>query len=200
MKINDGSMDHSKKELPVVTFGVANDWREWLASNHSGTTGLWLRFFKKDSGKQTFSYSQALDEALCYGWIDGQAKRVDEESYMQKFTPRRKNSLWSKRNTEHIERLIREGRMKPAGLKEIEDAKADGRWAKAYNSPVNMELPDDFRDELAKDRKALAFFESLNKTNKYAIVWRLETAKKPETRKRRMDKILDMLSKGEKFH
>jgi uncharacterized protein YdeI (YjbR/CyaY-like superfamily) len=191
---------NTKQEMPIITFSDATAWRNWLLENHDKANGVWIQFFKKDSGKKTFSHPEALEDALCFGWIDGQAKSYDGESYLQKFTPRRKNSMWSKRNTEYVERLINEGRMQPAGLKEIEAAKADGRWAKAYDSPANMEVPDDFMKELAKDKQALEFFKSLSKTNKFAITWRLQTAKKPETRQRRMEKILDMLSKGEKFH
>ena len=188
------------KEYELITFGSADEWQNWLTANHAATPGVWLRFFKKDSGKQTFNYREALLIALCYGWIDGQAKKVDDDSYMQKFTPRRKGSIWSKRNTGYVEQLIEEGKMQAAGMQEIEAAKADGRWQQAYDSPGNMQIPDDFLQELSKDQHALKFFESLNKTNLYAIAWRLQTAKKPETRKRRMEKILDMLSKGEKLH
>ena len=128
------------------------------------------------------------------------ANKYDDLSYLQKFTPRRKRSIWSKRNIEHVERLISEGRMQPAGLRQIEAAKADGRWDQAYDSPANMEVPADFLEELSKDPAAKAFFDTLNKTNLYAIGWRLQTAKKPETRAKRMKAILEMLSKGEKFH
>ncbi len=189
-----------KNGLQIVFFGSADEWRHWLAQNHAVSNGVWIRFSKKGSGTPSPTHGEALDEALCYGWIDGQLKKGDEESYLQKFTPRRTRSIWSKRNIEHVARLQKAGRMKPAGLKEVEAAKIDGRWEKAYDSPANMEMPDDFLQELSKDKKAQAFFETLNKTNTYAIAWRLQTAKKPETREKRMKKILEMLSKGEKLH
>lgn len=190
----------SEKDLEIIPFKSPKEWKEWLSKNHSLEKGIWLRFFKKDSGIKTITFSQALDEALCYGWIDGQAKSYDEKSWIQKFTSRRKKSVWSKRNTEHIERLIKLGKMKPTGLKEVESAKADGRWEKAYDSPSKMIIPNDFLKELSKNKKAKAFFETLNKTNTFAIAWRLQTAKKSETREKRMKIILDMLSRGEKFH
>ncbi|MGH7884613.1 MAG: YdeI/OmpD-associated family protein [Thermodesulfobacteriota bacterium] len=190
----------TQKELPIIKFVSAEKWGKWLSENHAESTGIWLRFFKKDSGKKTVTYAEALDEALCYGWIDGQVKKYDSESWLQKFTPRRSKSIWSKRNKEHVARLTELKKMKLSGLKEIEAAKADGRWDQAYDSPKNMVIPEDFLKELSKNKKAKAFFETLNKTNTYSIAWRLQTAKKPETRKRRMEKILEMLSKGEKFH
>lgn len=187
-------------ELPILSFTTIDLWEEWLKKNHTGTTGIWIKFFKKNSGVQTVTYDQALDIALCYGWIDSQLKKYDEQSYLQKFTPRRTKSLWSKRNREHIERLIKENRMQPAGMKEVEAAKQDGRWDQAYDKPSEMQLPDDFLQALAKNKKAEAFFHTLSKANTYAIAWRLQTAKKPETRIRRMETILTMLAKGEKFH
>ena len=138
--------------------------------------------------------------ALCYGWIDGQKNSYDAESWIQKFTPRRPRSIWSKRNREHIARLEQSGKMKAAGIKQVEAAKADGRWEQAYDSPGNMVVPADFLIKLARNKKAEAFFKTLNKTNTYAIVWRLQTAKKPETRDKRMKEILEMLKKQEKFH
>lgn len=190
----------SKKELPVIAFKSQKEWERWLDRNHSKPDGVWVQFFKKDSGIKALVYAEALDGALCYGWIDGQSKSYDEKSWIQKFTQRRSRSIWSKRNRENIERLIKAGKMKPAGLKEVEAAKADGRWERAYESPGSMEVPADFKKKLSKYKKAKTFFETLNKTNKYAIAWRLETAKKPETRERRMKVILEMLKKGQKIH
>jgi uncharacterized protein YdeI (YjbR/CyaY-like superfamily) len=184
----------------IVAFSSAKDWEQWLAKNHAKSTGIWLRFFKKDSGVPSVSYDDALDAAICFGWIDGQLKKCDEESWLRKFTPRRPKSVWSKRNREHAERLIRTGKMQTAGLQEVEAAKQDGRWTAAYDSPSKMQLPDDFLQELAKDPRAKAFFETLNRANVYAIVWRLQTAKKPETRQRRLATILEMLAKGQKFY
>jgi uncharacterized protein YdeI (YjbR/CyaY-like superfamily) len=190
----------SKPEYSELFFETPAEWRTWLEKNHSDSKGVWLRFYKKGSGITSLKYAGALDEALCFGWIDGQSKSLDENCYLQKFTPRRAKSIWSKRNIEHISRLIEEGKMKPSGMKEAETAKTDGRWQQAYDSPSNMKIPEDFLSELSKDKKAFAFFEALNNANKYAIVWRLQTAKKPETRERRMKTILGMLSRGEKFH
>lgn len=190
----------TRSELPIIFFESQKKWRKWLSENSSDENGVWLKFYKKGTGIKSLNHNTALDEALCFGWIDGQAKKFDKESYLQKFTPRRKNSLWSKRNIQKVEQLIKEGRMHSAGLKEIEAAKADGRWDKAYDSPANMEIPKDFIKELSKNPKAYKFFLSLNKTNTYAIYWRIQTAKKTETRERRMKDIIQMLSEGKKFH
>ena len=189
-----------KLDLEIISFASAAEWEQWLEQNHSAAKGIWLQFNKKGSGVSSVYYDEALEVALCYGWIDGQLKKYDELSYIQRFTPRRPRSLWSKRNIEHISRLIKEGRMKPAGLKEAETAKADGRWQVAYDSQGAMTLPDDFRKELTKDKKAFAFYESLNKANQYAIAWRLQTAKRPETLEKRKQEILQMLAREEKFH
>jgi uncharacterized protein YdeI (YjbR/CyaY-like superfamily) len=189
-----------KKEYPIIAFENPQAFAQWLAEYHTDENGVWLRLFKKGSGVPTITHAGALVEPLCFGWIDGQVKNYDEKSWLHKFTPRRPRSMWSKRNREHVERLIEAGKMQAAGFKEIEAAKADGRWEKAYDSPSNMEVPDDFLQALAKNKKAQAFFETLNKTNTYAIAWRLQTAKRDETRERRMKAILDMLEKGEKFH
>lgn len=187
-------------EYPIITFKTINEWENWLAQHHAKAPGIWIQLFKKESGINSPPRSEILDIALCYGWIDGQAKSYDKKSWLQKFTPRRPRSIWSKRNTEHVERLIKQGKMKPAGYAEIEKAKADGRWEKAYDAPSTMTIPEDFLIALSKNKKAKDFFEKLNKTNMYAIVWRLQTAKKPETKIKRMNAILAMLSKGEKFH
>lgn len=189
-----------KPDLQVIPFATPADWEHWLAQNHAVSNGIWLQMYKKASGIASVVYSEALDVALCYGWIDGQLKSIDELSYMQRFTPRRPRSIWSKRNIEHIARLIAEGRMQPAGLKEADAAKADGRWAAAYDSPSNMALPDDFLADLARNPKASEFYESLSKGNQYAICWRLQTAKRPETKEKRKKEILEMLTRREKFH
>ncbi|MEO6508967.1 MAG: YdeI/OmpD-associated family protein [Patescibacteria group bacterium] len=190
----------SEVSLPIVAFDDILSWTRWLEKNHTNTSGIWIQFFKKTTKITSINHDEALDEALCYGWIDGQAKPYDEKSWLQKFTPRRKRSMWSKINRERVARLIQIGKMKEAGFKEVEKAKIDGRWDAAYDSPSNMTVPEDFLKELSKDKKAKDFFDSLNKTNTYAIVWRLQTAKKPETRERRMKIILEMLAKEEKFH
>jgi len=189
-----------KTELPIITFQSQKKWRDWLSKNYTSLNGAWLRLYKKNSGVKSINHNQALDEALCFGWIDGQAKSYDEQSYLQKFTPRRKGSIWSKRNTENIERLIKEKKMHQSGLTEVERAKADGRWTNAYDSPAYMQAPYDFLKELSKKPKVLAFFKTLNKTNSYSIAWRLQTAKKPETRQKRMKAILKMMEAGKKFH
>lgn len=187
-------------DLPIISFAAPSQWAEWLDANHAVSGGVWLRIFKKATGIASVNYAEALDEALCYGWIDGQKNKYDAESYLQRFTPRRPRSLWSKINTGHVERLIAAGKMKPAGIKEIEAAQRDGRWQRAYDSHKNMTVPEDFLKELEKDPQARAFFQTLNKTNLYAIVFRLQTAKKAETREKRVKQILEMLAKGEKFH
>lgn len=200
--------EHLARVLPVstttnaqiVSFESASEWAAWLEKNHASASGVWLRFFKKDSGQPTVSYAEALDGALCYGWIDGLKRSHDTVSWIQKFTPRRPKSVWSKINTGHVERLNKLGKMKPAGLAAVEAAKRDGRWQAAYDSPSKAAILEDFLKALSKSRKAKAFFETLNKTNLYSIAWRLQTARKPETRERRMKAILEMLAKGKKFH
>jgi len=184
----------------VLSFKTAKDWEAWLKTNHARSIGVWLRIPKKGSAKDPLTYAEALDVALCYGWIDGQKNGHDESSWLQKFTPRRPRSQWSKKNTEHAERLIRTRRMKPAGLAEIEAAKQDGRWKAAYDSARNATIPDDFLKVLKQNKKAETFFKTLNKTNLYSIAYRLQTAKTPATREKRMNAILEMLTKGEKFH
>lgn len=186
--------------LPVLEFKTANAFETWLKKNHDNSSGLWLKIFKKDSGKKTVTYAEALDVALCYGWIDGQKNAYDEHAWLQKFGPRGAKSIWSKINIGHVERLIKEDRMRPAGLSVVEKAKAEGAWAKAYDSPSQMTIPEDFLKELRKNKKAEATFMSLNKTNLFSIGFRLQTAKKQETREKRMKQIIEMLAKGEKFH
>jgi uncharacterized protein YdeI (YjbR/CyaY-like superfamily) len=186
--------------LPVISFDSSSVWHRWLRKYHATQKGVWIQLFKKASGKKTITYEQALEEALCWGWIDGQVKSLDAYSYIQKFTPRGPKSIWSKKNCERSERLIKEGRMKQPGLVAIEAAKKDGRWDRAYDSPSTMKMPEDFLKELSKYPQVKLFFETLNKTNKYAIGWRLQTATNPETRTRRMQVILDLLKEGKKIH
>ncbi len=185
---------------PIKSFSSPAVFERWLAKNYQLSNGIWIKFAKKASGVKSVYYADALDVALCYGWIDGQSKVFDETYYLQRFTPRRARSMWSKRNIEHVTRLTAEGRMTPAGQTEIDRAKADGRWEAAYDSPKNMTVPDDFMTAVKKHKKAYAFFQTLNKTNTYAISWRLQTAKKTETRAKRFEAMLDMLKNGEKFH
>jgi uncharacterized protein YdeI (YjbR/CyaY-like superfamily) len=184
----------------ILSFRSPAEFRKWLAANHDKSDGIWLRIFKKNSETASVTYAEALDEALCFGWIDGQKQKHDEESWVQKFTRRRAKSGWSRINTGHAERLIKAGRMKPPGQAEVDAAKKDGRWKAAYDSPSNSTFPDDFLAALSNDPKAKAFFYSLNKANRYAISYRLQTAKRPETRQKRMEMILGMLARGEAFH
>lgn len=186
--------------MTTLFFDTQRDFRSWLEKNHDTQTEVWVGFWKKASGKVGMNYDEALDEALCFGWIDGLVNKYDENSYMQRFTPRKPKSIWSKVNTQHIERLSKAGKMMPSGIAVVEAAKADGRWEKAYESPANMKVPADFLDTLKKHPKAEAFFLTLNKTNTFAIAFRLQNAKKEETRVRRMENIIQMLEKGEKFY
>lgn len=183
-----------KPDYEILPFKDSKQWRRWLEINHDTTDGVWIKIYKKATGIETIDHTGALDDALCYGWIDGQRKGNDEESFLQKFTPRRKASLWSKRNIEHIERLTAAGLMTPAGQDEVDRAKADGRWDRAYDAPSEMTIPEDFLEELKKYPRATKYFATLNKTNCFAIGWRLQTAKKEDTRKRRMGKIIEMLN------
>lgn len=189
-----------KKELPEISFSSQEAWREWLETNHAVSDGIWLKMYKKGSGVPSVVYAQALDEALCFGWIDGQLKAGDEYFYLQRFTPRRPRSTWSKRNISHVERLEKAGMMMPAGRKVIEDAKADGRWDNAYDSQSNMTVPEVLMKELSKNRQRLTYFESLNKINRYAIIWRIQSAKNDAIREKRLEVILDMLDREEKLH
>lgn len=187
-------------DYEIIEFKNQASFRDWLESNGQEANGAWLRIYKKASNVTTITYAEALDEALCYGWIDGLKKSYDEISYLQKFTPRRPKSVWSKRNIEHIERLTEAGLMTEAGLLEVEKAQADGRWAAAYDTFTSMKVPEFFLAELRKRPKAETFFNELNKTNRYAIAWRLQTAKTEATRLRRAEKIIAMLEAGQKLH
>ena len=186
--------------MAIMSFPSSLAFRDWLAKNHRQTDFICLRIYKKDSGVATVTYAEALDQALCFGWIDGLKKPYDKQSWLQRFTPRRPNSSWSKINTQHAERLIQSGAMAAAGLKEVNDAKKDGRWRTAYDSIRNARVPEDFLKALAKNKKAKAFFATLNKTNLYSIAYRLQTARKSATRDQRMQAILEKLARGEKFH
>jgi uncharacterized protein YdeI (YjbR/CyaY-like superfamily) len=188
-------------ELPELIVRDAAAWRTWLAGHHADPAGVWLVLAKKGTEKPTsLTYDQALEEALCHGWIDGQAGRRDEATYRQRFTPRRRRSGWSKRNTGIAERLIAEDRMRPAGHAEVERAKADGRWEAAYAGPASMEVPADLAEALAAEPKAQAMFEGLNSQNRYAILYRIATAKRAETRAHKIEQFVAMLSRGETVH
>jgi uncharacterized protein YdeI (YjbR/CyaY-like superfamily) len=186
--------------MPTISFGSARELRAWLVKNHDRTEGILLRFYKKDADIDTVSYAEALDQALCFGWIDGQKLPYDQKSWLQKFTPRRPKGKWSKNNTKHAERLIASGDMTAAGLKEINAAKNDGRWKAAYESFSAATIPDDLLKALARNKAARVFFKTLNKTNLYSIAYRLQTAKKPETRQKRLETIVEKLARGDKFH
>lgn len=186
-------------DLPILPFADGDAWETWLIAN-AASKGLWLKIAKKDSGIATVTYGQALDVALCHGWIDGQIRRFDGDYFLQRFTPRRPKGLWSKINIGKVERLIAEGRMRPGGQREIDAAKADGRWEAAYDSPRSMETPPELAAALAKNKKARTFFETLDKTNRYAVCWRVQTAKKPETKAKRVETLVAMLARGEKIH
>jgi len=185
-------------ELPELIVRDAAAWRAWLAKHHADPTGVWLVLAKKGTEKPTsLTYDQALEEALCHGWIDGQVRRRDETTYRQRFTPRRKRSPWSMRNVGHAERLLAEGRMHAAGIAEIERAKADGRWKAAYAGPREIEVPEDLAAALAANSSAQALFDRLTSQNRYAILYRVTTAVRPETRARRIEQYVDMLARGE---
>jgi uncharacterized protein YdeI (YjbR/CyaY-like superfamily) len=193
-------MPAAATETPTLAFASPKAWEAWLARNHAKSPGIWLRIFKKGSGQRSVTYAEALEGALCYGWIDSQKRPKDANSWLQRFGPRRPRGGWSRINTGHAARLMAAGRMKPAGLKEIEAAKQDGRWQRAYDSPSAITVPPDFLRELARNKKAQSFFEGLNRANVYAIAYRLQTATKPETREKRMRAILAMMARGESFH
>jgi uncharacterized protein YdeI (YjbR/CyaY-like superfamily) len=190
----------SRAMLRPRGFRSSEELRAWLAKEHTRATSLLLRIYKKDSGVVSVTYAEALDQALCFGWIDGQKLPLDAKSWVQKFTPRRSKSGWSKKNVAHVDRLIRLSQMTPAGLKEVEAARADGRWATAYDSPANATVPPEFVKELTRNIKAKQFFSTLNRANLYAIAYRLQTAKRPETRTKRIKLIIEMLARGEKFY
>jgi uncharacterized protein YdeI (YjbR/CyaY-like superfamily) len=171
-------------------------WETWLETNHTDPTGLWLKISKKGSAIASITYDEALDTALCFGWIDGQKKSHDVDHFLQRFTPRRKRSMWSQRNCAKVAVLVEAGRMRPAGQAEIDAAKADGRWEKAYSSSSLMEVPDDFQSALDRNKKAKTFFDGLGKTKRYAFLWRIATVKREETRRKKIDQFVELLSEG----
>ncbi|KXX81277.1 hypothetical protein MMYC01_203217 [Madurella mycetomatis] len=183
--------------LPIQLFENAIAWETWLETNYAQSTGLWLKISKKGSGIASVTYEEALDTALCFGWIDGQRKSHDAEHFLQRFTPRRKKSIWSKRNVDKVGELIAAGRMRDAGQLEIDAAKADGRWEKAYSSASVIQVPADFQAALDQNKKAKTFFEGLGKTKRYPFLWRIETAKRDDTRKKRIEQFVELLAKGQ---
>ena len=187
-------------DLPILPFASQKKWADWIAKQHDKSSGVWLKLAKKGSEISSVTYDEALEVALCYGWIDGQKKGYDDKYWLQKFTPRAAKSIWSKINTEKAEKLIKSGKMEPAGLKAIEAAKQDGRWDAAYESQKNISVPDDFQAALNKSPKAKVFFATLNSVNRYAILFRIHNAKKPETRAKRIQQFVVMLERGEKLY
>jgi uncharacterized protein YdeI (YjbR/CyaY-like superfamily) len=190
----------SKQALPIMAFSTPEAWERWLEEHHQKSRGLWLKLAKKDTGIDTVSYAAALDCALCYGWIDGQKDSLDAQFWLQKFTPRGPRSKWSKINRDKVTVLAEHGRMKPAGLARVAEAQADGRWDAAYESQKSATVPDDLERELKRDPRARTFFESLDSANRYAILYRLQDAKRPETRARRLSQFVQMLRDGKKLH
>jgi uncharacterized protein YdeI (YjbR/CyaY-like superfamily) len=188
------------QSLPRLAFRDQQAWADWLQINHGTSSGLWIQLAKKGSAGRSLSYAEAVEVALCYGWIDGQSKGNNATSWLQKFTPRRKRSIWSKINREKAERLISEGRMQPAGLAEVGRARQDGRWEAAYDSPRAATVPADFQTALKNRPQASAFFGTLNSQNRFAILFRLQTAKKSGTRARRIEQFIRMLENHEKLY
>lgn len=184
----------------ALAFATPEDFRGWLAGNHDKAGDLWIRMFKKASGTPSVDWGQCVVEAIAWGWIDGKRVALDEQSFLQRFTPRRRNASWSQKNIEHAERLIAEGRMMPAGLVHVEAAKADGRWESGYAGSAGMVIPRDFLDALEERPAAKAFFATLDRRNLFPIYYRLHTAKRPETRAKRMAEILARLERGERFY
>lgn len=182
----------------IRTFKSPKDLSEWLRANHATESELWVKIFKKGSGLPSVAWNEVVIETLCWGWIDGMKKSLDDQAYLQRITPRKVRSNWSKKNTEHVERLIIEGRMEESGLVHVRAAKADGRWENAYAPASEMTVPADFLASLENRPKAKQFYETLSKSNRYAIAYGLETAKKPETRQRRFEKFMDMLIREER--
>jgi uncharacterized protein YdeI (YjbR/CyaY-like superfamily) len=190
----------SAAETPVMSFASRKAWQTWIARHHATSKGVWLQIAKQGADRKSVTYPEALDVSLCYGWIDGQRKSFDEDCYLQKFTPRTPKSIWSKINCDKVQALIAKGEMQAAGLAAIERAKADGRWNAAYAGQRTMTVPDDLQAALDRDKKAAAFFTTLNSQNRYAILFRIHNAKKAETRARRIDQFVRMLARHETIY
>lgn len=183
-----------------MAFPTAAAWQDWLTEHHATADGLWLMLAKKDAPEQTLTYAEALDVALCFGWIDAQTRGLNDAYWLKRFTPRKSGSRWSKINTQKAEALIDAGRMRPAGLAEVESARADGRWDAAYAGPRTIAVPDDLAAALAANPAAAAFFATLNSINRYAILYRIGTVKRPETRARKIDQYVQMLAEHRTLH
>jgi uncharacterized protein YdeI (YjbR/CyaY-like superfamily) len=187
-------------DLPVLAFGSPQSWRDWLAEHHQTSPGLWLKIAKKGAATPTVGYAEAIDGALCFGWIDGQKGKLDDEYWLQRFTPRKPRSRWSRINREKAERLIAEGRMHAAGLREVEAARADGRWDTAYAGQATATVPPDLARELDLNPVAKEFFATLSSVNRYAILYRIQDAKRPQTRADRIAKYIAMLNEHKTIH
>jgi uncharacterized protein YdeI (YjbR/CyaY-like superfamily) len=190
----------SEQGLPIAGFAACGDWEEWLEANHATSAGLWLKLAKKGAGIDSVSYPQALEVALCFGWIDGQKRSFDEQFWLQRFTPRSPRSRWSRINRDKAQALVEQGRMRPAGAEQIDRAKEDGRWAQAYEGQRLATVPEDLQCALDMSPAAKTFFETLDRANRYAVVYRVQDAKRPETRARRIAKFIAMLESHEKIH
>lgn len=184
----------SYQDIPIMTFASASEWRAWLHVNYTDQTGVWIKIAKRDSGIQSVTHAEALDDALCYGWIDGMRKGLDAQYFLQKFTPRRKRSLWSKVNIGKIETLTASGRMHEAGVAEVALAKADGRWDAAYESQATATMPDDLKAAFEQNPAAKTFYKTLTKAEKYSVLWRLMTAKTEKTRTARLNAMIASLN------
>ncbi len=188
----------SSTDYQVKLFKRIRDAESWFSKHHASANGVWMQLARKDSGHTSITYAEGLDVALCYGWIDGQKKSRDDGYWLQKFTPRRARSMWSKVNRDKVARLIEEGRMQPAGQAEIDRARADGRWNAAYDGPRTASVPEDLQAMLNKNRKAKAFFATLDSRNRYAVLFKIQTAKRADTRTRRIREFVDMMARHEK--
>ena len=186
--------------LKVLSFDTQQDWEVWLKVHHADTKGIWLKIAKKEARAPSVSYAEALEGALCYGWIDGQKASFDDTYWLQKFTPRGPKSMWSQVNCDKVTALMASGRMQPAGIRQVELARADGRWEAAYEPQSKITIPEDFQRELDNNQKAKEFFSTLNSVNRYAILFRIQTAKKPETRSARISTFIEMLANNQKLH
>ena len=193
-------MSGAASELPILSFSSSREWEAWLGEHHESSGPVYVKIAKKGSGIESITQPEAVEVALCWGWIDSQGRRLDDEYWLLRLSRRTARSKWSKSNTERASKLIDEGAMQPPGLREVERAKADGRWDAAYDSPRTATVPGDLRQALDRDPAARAFFAELDGANRYAILHRIQDAKRPETRVRRIEKFVAMLSEGKKIH
>jgi len=187
-------------DLPVLAFPDQTALEAWLEAEHETALGLYVKIAKKGSGVPSINWEQMVEVLLCFGWIDGRANRLDDRFYLQRVTPRRKKSVWSQKNVTTVERLLAEGRMRPAGLAAVEAAKADGRWERAYGGPASITMPDDLAAALDAERAARAAYDALDRTNRYAVLWRVHTATTPATRAKRIAAAVQMLAEGGRIH